>query len=62
MISATEFSKSLTQLEALQTQITAGLQNNKSLLQGVQESFATNLDNINKSIVSLDARIKNLKK
>ncbi|GLV35925.1 Dynactin 2 p50 subunit [Carabus blaptoides fortunei] len=59
---ATEFSKSLAQLEALQAQITAGVQNNKSLLQGVQESFAINLDNINKSIVSLDGRIKALKK
>lgn len=59
---ATEFSKSLAQLEALQSQITAGVQNNKALLQGVQESFAINLDNINKSIVSLDGRIKALKK
>lgn len=59
---ATEFSKSLAQLEALQSQITGGIDNNKALLQGVQESFAINLDNINKSVVSLDSRIKAIQK
>lgn len=59
---ASEFSKSLAQLEALQSQINSGMLNNKELLQGVQESFAINLDNINKSVASLDSRIKALKK
>lgn len=59
---ASEFSKSLVQLETLQSQINSGMLNNKELLQGVQESFAINLDNINKSVASLDSRIKALKK
>lgn len=59
---ATEFTKTLAQIEAVQAEITGSVHNNKALLQGVQESFAMNLDEINKTIISLDARIKALKK
>ncbi|XP_044732030.1 dynactin subunit 2 [Chrysoperla carnea] len=59
---AIEFSNSLSQLESLQNQISSGVQNNKALLQGVQESFAINLDVINKNITSLNERLDALKK
>lgn len=45
-----------------QSEISSNLQNNKTLLQGVQESFAVNLNEINQTVISLDARIKALKK
>ncbi|XP_043483478.1 dynactin subunit 2 [Leptopilina heterotoma] len=59
---ATEFSKSLGQLEELQSQITIGLQNNKVFLKGVQDSFTNNLNIIQNNIASLDQRINNLSK
>ncbi|XP_003704015.1 dynactin subunit 2 [Megachile rotundata] len=59
---AATFSKSLTRLEELQSQITTDLESNKSLLKGVQESFASNLEIIRTNIESLDERIKKLSK
>lgn len=59
--SAADFSKSLKQLEDLQSQITLGLQNNKIFLKGVQDSFSTNLNIIQNNIVSLEQRLNNLK-
>lgn len=59
---ATEFTRTISQVETLQSEISNNVHNNKALLQGVQESFAMNLDEINKTIISLDARIKALKK
>ncbi|KAF5272957.1 hypothetical protein FQA39_LY18775 [Lamprigera yunnana] len=55
---ATEFVKTLTQVENLQTEMQSNIHNNQALLQGVQESFAMNFEEINKNIASLDARIK----
>lgn len=59
---AAEFNKSLIRLEELQTEITSDLESNKSLLKGVQESFASNLEIIKNNVASLDERIKNLNK
>ncbi|XP_015431547.1 PREDICTED: probable dynactin subunit 2 [Dufourea novaeangliae] len=59
---AAEFNKSLTRLKELQLQITSDLDSNKSLLKGVQESFASNLEIIKNNIESLDERIKELRK
>ncbi|KAK4875442.1 hypothetical protein RN001_011864 [Aquatica leii] len=59
---ATEFTKTLTQVENLQSEVQCNIQNNQTLLQGVQESFAMNFEEINKTIANLDARIKALKK
>ncbi|KAF2903638.1 hypothetical protein ILUMI_02545 [Ignelater luminosus] len=59
---ATEFTKTLAQVESLQDKISGSIENNKTLLQGVQESFAINLDDINKNISNLDARIKAITK
>ncbi|XP_078045763.1 dynactin subunit 2 [Augochlora pura] len=59
---AAEFNKSLTRLDELQLQITSDLESNKSLLQGVQESFASNLEIIKNNIEALDERVKNLSK
>lgn len=59
---AGEFSKSLTQLEELQNQISTNLESNKSVLKGVQESFAGNLEIIHKNMAALETRVENLKK
>ncbi|CAB3227267.1 unnamed protein product [Arctia plantaginis] len=57
---ACNFGKSLTELETLQTTIASGVQNNKELLQGVQEVFAHNVDSLQKEIKKLDDRIGKL--
>nr|CAD7463252.1 unnamed protein product [Timema tahoe] len=57
---AANISKSLTQLEDLQQHITMGLDNNESLLQGIQASLATNLDSIKKTIANLEKRLAQL--
>lgn len=62
MVTAATFSKSLTRLEELQAEISSGLESNKSLLKGVQESFASNMEIIKGNIALLDERIKKLKK
>lgn len=59
---AAEFSKSLTRLDEIQSQITTDLESTKSLLKGVQESFASNLEIIKNNMTSLDERIKKLNK
>ncbi|KMQ92999.1 putative dynactin subunit 2-like protein [Lasius niger] len=59
---AAAFSKSLIRLEELQAEISSGLDSNKSLLKGVQESFASNMEVIKSNIALLDERIKKLKK
>ncbi|XP_057321504.1 dynactin subunit 2 [Microplitis mediator] len=59
---AAEFSKSLAQLEELQSQITGTLESNKSVLKGIQESFATNMEVIGKNIAHLEERLSKLKK
>ncbi|KAK0097847.1 hypothetical protein PV326_013242 [Microctonus aethiopoides] len=59
---AGEFTKSLTQLEELQSQISSKLESNNSVLKGVQDSFATNLEVIRKNITALEERVNKLKK
>lgn len=59
---AADFSKSLTRLEELQSQISSDLESNKALLKGAQISFASNLEIIQNNIASLDERIKKLSK
>lgn len=49
-------------LEELQAEITLGLESNKSLLKGVQESFVSNMETIKNNIALLDERVKKLKK
>ncbi|OWR46765.1 dynactin subunit 2 [Danaus plexippus] len=57
---ASNFGKSLTELETLQSTIASGVQNNKALLEGVQEVFAHNIDSLQKEIKKLDERIGKL--
>ncbi|XP_047991324.1 dynactin subunit 2 [Leguminivora glycinivorella] len=57
---ASNFGKSLTELETLQSTIASGVKNNKELLQGVQEVFAHNIDSLQKEIKKLDDRIGKL--
>ncbi|XP_011169603.1 dynactin subunit 2 [Solenopsis invicta] len=59
---AAAFNKSLVKLEELQVDIASGLESNKSLLKGVQESFASNMEIIKGNIALLDERIKKLNK
>ncbi|KAJ4442794.1 hypothetical protein ANN_04387, partial [Periplaneta americana] len=59
---AVDFNKSLTQLEALQQQILVNLQNNDTLMKGVQGNFKQNLDAIKKNMTSLETRISALNK
>ncbi|CAH0554498.1 unnamed protein product [Brassicogethes aeneus] len=59
---ATDFITTLSQIEMMQSEMSSNVQNNKTLLQGVQESFAVNLNEINITVATLDARIKALKK
>lgn len=51
----------LVKTETSQTEILSSVINNKELLQGVQESFAHNMNEINQTIMGLDNRIKALK-
>lgn len=59
---ANNFSKLMGELEGTQTIITTGIGNNKKLLQQVQQAFAENLENVNKEVAKLDARLKSLGK
>ncbi|KAL6439419.1 hypothetical protein ACFW04_003928 [Cataglyphis niger] len=59
---AAAFNKSLTRLEELQAEISSGLDSNRSLLKGVQESFVSNMEIIKSNIALLDERIQKLKK
>ncbi|XP_060528059.1 dynactin subunit 2 isoform X2 [Cylas formicarius] len=59
---AADCAKTITQIEVTQSEIDGNVQNSKTLLQGVQESFAVNLNEINQTVTSLDSRIKALKK
>lgn len=59
---AADFSKSLMRLEELQAEISSGLEGNKSLLKGVQENFASNMEVIKSNVALLDERIKKLTK
>lgn len=59
---AANFNKALMRLEELQAEITSSLESNKSLLKGVQESFASNMETIKSNIALLDERVKKLKK
>jgi len=61
-ISAAAFSKSLIKLEELQVEISSGLESNKSVLKGVQESFASNMEVIKSNLALLDERVKKLNK
>ncbi|XP_076360765.1 dynactin subunit 2 [Tachypleus tridentatus] len=59
---ALQFSKTLTQLDAVQQKITSSFKNNESLLQEVQENFSKNMEVIKANIASLDQRMEALKK
>lgn len=56
-ISATNFSKIIAELETTQSTLLTNLASNKTLLQGVQEAFAVNLENVNKEVSKLEARV-----
>ncbi|XP_053687471.1 dynactin subunit 2 [Sabethes cyaneus] len=57
---ATNFSKLFAELESSQASILNGIAGNKSLLSGVQEAFAQNIENVNKEVKKLEERMKSL--
>lgn len=57
IFSATNFSKIIAELETTQQTLTLSIGNNKALLQGVQEAFAVNLENVNKEVTKLEERM-----
>ncbi|KAF2348561.1 Dynamitin [Trinorchestia longiramus] len=59
---ASQFRRTLQQLDVSQTQLSASVENNEQLLSSVNEKFAENLALINANIASLDARIQALDK
>jgi len=54
---ATNFSKIIAELETSQSALLTNISGNKTLLQGVQEAFAVNLENINKEVKKLETRL-----
>lgn len=57
---ATNFSKIISEQESAQQNLALNLANNKTLLQGVQEAFAVNLENVNTEVAKLEERLKKL--
>ncbi|XP_037929267.1 dynactin subunit 2-like [Teleopsis dalmanni] len=55
---AMNFAKIIAEIEQKQTNITTSLVNNKELLHSVQETFAQNLETINKEVAKVDERVK----
>lgn len=54
---AMNFAKIIAEIEEKQTTITTSLVNNKELLHSVQETFAQNLETINKEVAKVDERV-----
>lgn len=59
-LTATNFSKLFAELETTQASILNGVAANKTLLTGVQEAFAQNLENVNKEVKKLEERMTKL--
>ncbi|XP_058457917.1 dynactin subunit 2 [Malaya genurostris] len=57
---ATNFGKLFAELETTQSSILNGIAGNKSLLTGVQEAFAQNLENVNSEVKKLEQRMKTI--
>lgn len=62
VFSASNFSSSLSKLEALQLKLTSNLQGNEKLLQSVEKGFAENVETIKKNMSGLDQRLAVLSK
>lgn len=52
----------MAQVETLQSEIQGSVRNNKALLQGIQESFAINLEEMSKTVKSLSDRVNAIEK
>lgn len=52
----------ITELESTQSVLDSNLNVNKSLLQNVQETFALNLENVNREVEKLEARLNTSEK
>lgn len=55
---ANNFNKTIDELESTQSALGATLNGNKALLQKVQETFALNLESVNKDVGALENRLK----
>ena len=60
-LQAADFSRSLVELETVQSQLSVQMGNNLSLLSSTKDKFSTNLENINQNFASLFERIDKLK-
>jgi len=58
---AADFSRSLVELETIQSQLAVQMGNNQTLLSSTKDKFSRNLENINQNFVSLFDRIDRLK-
>lgn len=54
------FAKIIAEIEEKQTTITTSLVNNKELLHSVQETFAQNLETINKEVAKVEKRVNTI--
>jgi len=59
---AAEFTRSLTELETVQSQMVVELGNDNALLKETQEKFKKNIQNIEANFASLEGRLEKLKK
>lgn len=55
---ANNFNKTIDELESTQSALVGTLNGNKALLQKVQETFALNLESVNKDVGALENRLK----
>lgn len=60
--SATSFTKIISEFEETQRTLAIALTNNKTMLQGVQEAFAVNMETVNKEVEKLENRFKAISK
>lgn len=61
-VTASDFSTSLSKLEAFQLKLMGSLEGNQKLLQTVEKSFSENVDTIKKNMNGLDQRLAALPK
>lgn len=57
IVTATNFSKIIAELEATQQSLLTSIAGNKVLLQNVQEAFATNLESVKGEVTKLETRV-----
>lgn len=57
-LAANNFNKTIKELDSTQSALVSTLNGNKALLQNVQETFALNLESVNKEVGRVESRLK----